>query len=1320
MAMTLQCLLERSTRRTIGVAAVLLLLCGASGRAQTNRGSITGTVRDTSGAVIPGATVVVTRIGTNQSIELTTSNAGVYAAVSLEPVEYRIAVELAGFKKATIDRVKVDTATNVTLNITLETGALQSEVTITAEVPLVNTGSGTTGQTITERQIVDAPLNNRSVLDLAVTIPNVSGDAGSEDPTVTSGATVPGYNLSVNGGRPGSTSILADGVNNTGVGLARAIVSFSPETVQEFTVQTSAYSAEYGQTGGGIINATTKSGTNQLSGTALWYRRDPSMNAAPFTTSITNRPPNNLRTDQVSLTAGGPVILPGYDGRNRTFFFVAAEPRWRQDFVQATTLLPTDAMRAGDFSGLARVSTGWAPADVVARFGVPVTGDSTIYQQYLLVGNQLQAIPLAAGTTYAPFPGNKISQNMLDPTALRALEFMPHAGNYFLNGDGQLVNYVVNRYVKENEVRYQTRIDHNLTSKNRLTVRYTRVPAVGQKGFGSEVNGNSADYSTSQQIMVADTHVLSANVMNDLRVNYTRGTFSNDYTPAYAIKSGRNLATELGLPSLTTGGMPAFTFDIMNAFAGIGSAGSTNNYNVEERYNVSNVLYWSRGRMSWKFGVEATHALLNVIPFFGAAGGRYDFRVIQTSSNGTTTSGAGGNSFASFLLGVPNQALVRTTLIPYYYRWNDAAAFVQNDWKVRPNLTVNLGLRYTVQLPRTEKYDHQGIFMPELAQEYTLPAPVTLADGRVITTAVVPPFAYAGRGGRSKYVFPIEWLNFEPRLGFAWTPRGHEDALAVRGGYGLSHVALTGNNRLPNPDFGATQTVTATSGQTDPNYALRLSSNVPLIVPLTPDQAMNIPADGLVSLGSINVPGYAVSNNTTIPYVQNWNLTVSRELLPHTVLEVGYVGSKGTHLFMPLENINPRDFSYVQTLAGANLSPDTAVPDPLGRRDLLGRVINVPRGSLASPYMGFNRLNIFYDTSANSIRHAGYVSVSRRMSAGLMATANYTYGKSIDDASDASPDKNVLTTGSTAGNVTFGAPRSSDRAISAYDIRHIFNTTFVYDLPFGKDHTWLRDAGTLRQWLVGDWTVAGVYRLMGGYPFLPKISDTNLLSADQTHTVRPDIIAGVPLVNPLWRRDCPIGNTCEPYINPAAFMRPIKGQLGDAPRTLDIRGPMQHYFDLDVQKNFRIGQGKKRLQLRVDLLNVFNHPNFRTVPTDSGTDLFGSLPNEALITANEYDAWAKVQGRPLSTTADGAALMQQIQQMVVSHRLPSGALPPDFFHVQLPQGFATSDVNSYEVTTLDGYKLYRLRQAYNQGFGQLFAVSNPGSRYIQLGVKFFF
>jgi hypothetical protein len=385
---------------------------------------------------------------------------------------------------------------------------------------------------------------------------------------------------------------------------------------------------------------------------------------------------------------------------------------------------------------------------------------------------------------------------------------------------------------------------------------------------------------------------------------------------------------------------------------------------------------------------------------------------------------------------------------------------------------------------------------------------------------------------------------------------------------------------------------------------------------------------------------------------------------------------------------------------------------------VLGRAVTVARGSLASPFMGFNRLNISYNAAASSLRHAAYVSLNRRLNNGLSFTMNYTFSRSTDNASDASPDKNVLTTGGTAGHVTFGAPLSADQAISTYDIAHVASATVIYDLPFGRDRRFLADGSNPLSWVAGNWTVAGLLHLQGGYPFLPKIADTNLLSADQTHTVRPDLVPGVPLVNPLWSRDCPVGNLCEPYLNPAAFMRPPKGQLGDAPRTLDVRGPLQRYIDLSFQKDFWIGPGRRRIQFRVDMINAFNHPNFRTVPGDSGTDLFGAAPTETPITASEYDSWAKANGRPPSSTPQGQALMMQVQQIAIGSRLPSGALPADFFHVRLPQGFATTTASAFDITTIDGYKLYRLRQQYGQGFGQLVAVNNP--RYIQIGLKLYF
>jgi outer membrane receptor protein involved in Fe transport len=1344
---------------------LVTIICAAIAVAQTNRGGISGTITDKNGAVIPGATVIVTNIGTNQSLKLTTSEEGVYAATSLEPVVYRITVEAPGFKRAIVGNVKVDTASVATVNVVLEPGALETVMDITAETQLLNTQSGTTSQTISERQIRDIPLNNRSVLDLAVTAPNVSGDAGSEDPEVTSGQPVPGFNLSINGGRPGSTAILADGVNNTGVGIARAVVSFTPETVQEFTVQTSAYSAEFGQTGGGVINVTTKSGTNDLNGVALWYHRNPATNARPFRIGTGPRPPTSLRYNQISATLGGPIWLPrkvfgpaSYDGRDRSFFFFAYEPRYRQDFVTATTLLPTAAERAGNFNNLVRTSSGWVPASIAAQYNLTSVGPTTIYQQFNQVGGRLVPIVLAAGQTYQPFPNNTIPQNMIDPTALKILQFMPVGGDYFRDDAGLVRNYIVNRFVRQDETRYTLRLDHTISKANKINFRYTVTPAVGIRGFGSDVNGNSAAYSDAKQILISDTHIFSPNVVNDLRVNYTRGVFSEDFSPEFSIKGGRSLATELGLPSLTSGGLPLFTIsgdgNGYNAFSDVGSSGSTNNYNVEERFNINDIVYWTRGNMTWKFGVDLNHARLNVVPFFGASGGRWEFRVVNTSNNRGTGLANGGNTLASLLLGVPNVVQVRPLLLDYNYRWNSAAAFVQNDWKVRPNLTLNLGLRYTLQYPRTEKHNQQGVFRPDLAQNVMLtaaqrratatglgvPATAPIPD-YVPTQVLVPPFAFAGVGGRSRYIVGVDYWGFEPRFGFAWSPKRlgwmAERDLVIRGGYGISHAPLTGNNRSPSPDFGGftgvSTTATGSSGTGDPTQPVRLSGNPPQLSAVPLQQLLGITPDGLVFQNSIGVPAFAdlgiLSGTANVPYSQNWNLSVSFALLRNTIVEVAYVGNKGTHLYMPLVNINPRNLDFVEFLEGNNIPAENTFADPLGRRNLLGAVVAIQRNSIQSPYFGFGVLNRYFDPSANSIRHAFYVDVRRQVRQGLIFTANYTFGKSIDDASDATPDVRVLTTGSTLGQVSYGAPRSVDRSISTFDIKHNFSSTFIWDLPVGRGRGLLNDAPGVVEAILGGWATSGLLRLQGGQPFLPFITDTNRLGG-VNRTVRLDLVPGVPLKNPLWSRDCPIGATCEPYINPAAFMRPAKGSLGTAPRTLNVRAPLQEYFDLSISKNFPFPfskEGKRRINFRVDFINVFNHPNFRFVNTGNTPPGFGTLPTEltaenetvggvtrpAVITTAEYNAWATFNRRTPST-----AELAAIRAMVNANRLPSNALPLNFYNIRLPEGFAGRVPNSFDITTLEGFKLYRLRQTYDPNFGTLFAVNNP--RYIQFGIRIFF
>lgn len=1363
---------------------------------QTNRGGISGTVTDSNGAVVPAAKVTITNIGTNQSVTVNTTATGAFSVTSLEPVEYRVLAEAANFKKAIVQTVKVDTATIQTVNIVLEVGNFSETVNVEGGEVLINTESGTTTQTISEMQLRELPLSNRSVLDLAVTVPNVSGDAGSEDAEVTSGQPVPGYNLSVNGGRPGGTSILADGVNNTGVGIGRAVVSFTPETVQEFTVQSSVYSAEYGNTSGGVINATTKSGTNAFSGTALWYHRNPKTNAQPYRIGTTPRVPNNLRYNQVSFSIGGPVYLPAfneggpmvYDGHNKTFFFFAYEPRWRNDFVTVTTLLPTAAERAGDFRGLVRTSSGWLPAAVAAQFGATSTGPTNIYQQFTLnPSGGLLPITAPTGTnTYCQFgqtPNvagglcsnaivptdslNVIPAAFIDPTARRILEFMPQGGDYFLD-NGVVRNYIVNREVTQNEKRYTLRLDHQVTAKNKANFRYTLTPAIAVRDFASAVNGSTGVFSDAKQYLIGDDHIFSASVVNNLRLSYTKGIFSEDFAPEFSINGGRNLANELGLPSLTPGGLPLFQISGdggFNAFADVGSSGSTNNFNREERYSINDILYWNHGNMSWKFGGEYSLAKLNVIPFFGASGGRWEFRTVNTSNNRGTTLPAGGNNLASLLLGVPNAVQVRPLLLDYNYYWKSGAFFIQNDWKLRSNLTLNLGLRYSLQLPRGERHNQQGAFRPDLAQNVTLTAAqrTAIITGLGITptgtpgydaivaqipnTVQIPVFALAGRGGRSKYLVPTDYKDFEPRFGFAWSPKFWKEAekrgAVVRGGYGISHAPITGNNRLPNPDFGGFQAVSTTAtgstvgGTAFSTQPVRLSGNPPSIPSATFEQALTntlgLTSEGLITLNSLGVPGFATAgpDSGAIPYTQNWNVSLSFELFKNTALEIAYVGNKGTHLYMPNVNLNPRNLNFVELLEANNVGAETAFADPLGRRNALGAVITIQRNSVNSAFFGFNTLNRYLDSSANSIRHAGYIELRRRFSAGLSVTANYTFGKSIDDASDSSPDVRVLTTGTTLGQVYYGAPRSGDRAVSAFDIKHNFSSTFVWELPFGKKGWLFKNTHPVVEQAIGGWSVSGIFRIVGGQPYTPFITDTNRLGG-VNRSVRMDIIAGVPLKNPRWDRNCPIGAGCEPYVNPAAFMRPAKGSLGNSPRTIDLRAPGQQLFDFSIQKTFPMpfigGEGKRKINFRVDLLNAFNKPTFRynntgntpfgfgTFPTEFVTEqetLPGNIMRPAVISNAEYTAWANFNG--VTPTAAGLAAVRATVNAV---RLSSNALPLNFFNVPVPEGFASRNPLSFDITTLEGFKLYRLRQTYDTNFGTLFANNNP--RYLQFGIRLFF
>jgi hypothetical protein len=506
-----------------------------------------------------------------------------------------------------------------------------------------------------------------------------------------------------------------------------------------------------------------------------------------------------------------------------------------------------------------------------------------------------------------------------------------------------------------------------------------------------------------------------------------------------------------------------------------------------------------------------------------------------------------------------------------------------------------------------------------------------------------------------------------------------------------------------------------------------------------------------------------------VPYSESWNVALQFQPFKNSTIEIAYVGNRGVHLYTPQININQRDISTISTLTANNINPTGNTTDPLGRTNLLNQAITTQVASLFSQYIGYDPLNKYFNANSRSIRHAGYIDFRRRMTSGLSVTANYTFAKSMDDSSDASPDVRILTSGSVKGQVALGGTLGNDWALSAFDVKHAFSTTFTWDLPFGKGRTFFKKAPWYINGPLGGWSLSGVGRLVGGNPYQPFLTDPNYLGgANFNRVVRPDLVSGVPLKNPLWDPSCRVGpgvgtssfNVCEPYLNPAAFMRPVKGKLGNAPRTLSIREPSRQYFDLSIQKDFPmpwIGkEGKRKINFRVDALNVFNHPVFYWNSRGNTPFGFGGAPTEITsenatingvsfaqpITAAEYNAWAAFNGRPLATatgvtgTPEGNALLLQIRQTVNAVRLPprpgqtSGALPDDFFHVLIPQGFATTNPLSYDITSLNGFKLWRLRNAYEANFGSLtsgavgnsFGSPNPGtsSRYIQFGIRLIF
>ena len=928
--------------------------------AQTNTGSITGTVHDQQSAVMEGVKLTVTNLATNVKQTATSSNAGVYSLPALEPGTYRIAAEIAGFNKLTREPIQVETSKTVTVDLEMAVGNTAVEVTVKAESPIVQESSSTIAYTVNQKQIDELPLANQSALQVLSLLPGIVGDPGGETVAVTTGYVTPGGGLSVSGGRMGSTLYQADGVSNTSQFFGQISLSFSSDAIAEISVLQNVYSAEFGRVGGDVINMTTKNGTNQIHDTVFSFSQNDVLNAAPYRNSFDKK--GMVRYWRGGVDVGGPIVIPKvYNGKNRTFFFAGWEPLRQYTQSSGFARVATEAERQGNFSQSVYNTATNQKVFLFRQFEFNADGTALTNQR----------IVLPANTAYPQWQNNIIPKQFISKIGQQMLSMQP-LPNMPLNALGQ--NYAVFRNVRNVDNRFTAKLDQLITKSNRMSFRVAQVPVHGERYFmGGLIEQVPTDTSTGTNLALNDTHTWSGNKVNEFRLGFSRSSIvrrekDSQLADNYFKKFGFPSVLDRGFPVLSTGDSQVQSF-----------GSDPGNYEIDNFFQLTNIVNWTKGRHNVKGGFEFQAPQQNLIDYANVAGS-WSFNSGMTnigSGNTATVLGIAnaqtGLGMASLLLGFPNSVSMAPAVIPYQYRWKYYAGFLQDDFKVTSRLTVNLGIRYQVEVPRSEKHHNQGYFVPQT---------VTTSTGAQAAGYL----QMNGLGDAINTLWPTRYNNIEPRIGFAYRlPRIIKGLTVLRGGYAISHTPTSGLFRIPIPDLSPKAAALAGNGAA--NGGNVQIDAYPLIIP---NSGFKFPSDGkVVDLSNIQTV-YYLSQDVKVPYVQQWNLGLGWQFGNNYGLEMNYVGNKGTSLFGPSALYNTVSLqAYAQQyLAGVNMTE--RVPNPAGLKDQNGNLITVARQDLLRgiPTMGSigNPLGQGYNSSYNALQ----MNFVKRFSRGLQFNINYT------------------------------------------------------------------------------------------------------------------------------------------------------------------------------------------------------------------------------------------------------------------------------------------------------------------------------------------
>jgi carboxypeptidase family protein/TonB-dependent receptor-like protein len=1173
-------------RRSVTISLFLITtLCWA----QKDTGNIVGTVRDQSGAFIPNATVTVEDIDRGTTFQASTKATGEYVAGPLKIGRYRIVVEKQGFKKTSVGPIELNLQERPSIDVTLHVGAINEQVVVTSQGPQLETENSDLGQVVTSQRILSLPLNGRNYAQLA----QLSAGVAPAEPGSRAEKT---YAFSANGARALQNNFLLDGIdNNANLGdvlnESTYVIQPSVDAIAEFKVQTNSYTAEFGRGNGAVMNAAIKSGTNQFHGDVYEFLRNDVFDAR---NAFGSERKQAYKQNQFGATLGGPII------KNRTFFFGDYEGFRVRQATPILSTIPTPQMIAGDFSDLL---SGTVAPQVDPDSGQPVLGTQALdcngnvtflgeifntrltqQNRFDLNRNGFCGVPISSGANLNVFPSG-----LIDPLAARLSSFYP-APNTTLGGQ----NFLTEPVRRESRNNFDVRVDHKITQKDDTFVRfsYQDQPSEIPAPFNNVLDGGGffdgiEDFSY-RSVAMNEVHLFTPNVINEARFGYNRINAHR-----FQLNSDKNIAGDpsfgISFPGIPfgpqNGGLPEIDFG--DGSATIGSSTFLPSIEKQNSYVLTDNLTWIHGRHSLKFGTELRFEQFTI---FQPAASRGNLGFGSEFTDNPASPSTGGSAFASMLLGIPDFGEI-TSLHNVDYRRQIYAGYVQDDFRVTPRLTFNLGLRYeffsTIKEARdqaaTFDYANQALLVPKGQQLELTP---TLAQS-------IPILRTGSRG----LIHP-DYNNFAPRFGFAYQVTNN---LVMRGGYGIFYGGQE-NGPFSNPSPGFNPPFFSIESFNVPCSALSANPGSGQIDCSIPN--FNVLANGFpaTSLSDPNTPLlFSVDPNLRTPYNQQWHLGFQYQLPGQTVMEISYAGSRGLKLF-------------------AFYNGNQAVPTPDQTADFAPRrpvhTCNTTLLPDCDPSVFDTTINTFR-SNAFSFYNSLQARLEKRLTHGLTFQASYTYGHALDNASSAN-----------LGSFATGDFRDQrfpgmEYGNADFDVRHRFVMSYAYELPFGRGKRLAGNAGGVLNQIIGGWVVSGITSASTGNYFTPTDISTNLSNSDGggdvANSARPDRVGD------------PNGTPCIPgtVFNTCAFVtNTVLGTFGNAGRNI-IRGPGFQNWDLSFLKNFPIGE-RYRFEFHADFFNIWNHVNPQLFPakflfdnpsTDHGLDLAPGESGCPVDNNNENCAW---------------------------------------------------------------------------------------------------